>query len=110
MFSNPETYFFRPYFNYNITKQVQTGLGLEYHKNWTYDAFPENKVSSEEFRITLQTMLFQKVGRVALQHRYRYEFRHVDSDKPQRMRYRIQATIPITSNSMEAGTVFTNTI
>ena len=109
VFSNPETFFLRPYFNYNITKQVQTGLGLEYHKNWTYDAVPENKVSSEEFRITLQTMLFQKVGRVALQHRYRYEFRHVEGDKLQRMRYRIQATIPLNSKSMAAGTIFLNT-
>jgi hypothetical protein len=109
VFSNPETFFLRPYFNYNITKQVQMGLGLEYHKNWTYDAVPENKVSTEEFRITLQTMLFQKVGRVALQHRYRYEFRNVEADKLQRMRYRIQATIPLNSKSMEAGTIFLNT-
>ncbi len=109
VFSNPETFFIRPYFNYNITKQVQMGLGLEYHKNWTYDAIPENKVSSEEFRVTLQTMLFQKVGRVALQHRYRYEFRNVEADKLQRMRYRIQATIPLNSESMEAGTIFLNT-
>ena len=108
-FSNPETFFLRPYFNYNITKQVQTGFGLEYHKNWTYDAIPENKVSTEEFRITLQTMLFQKEGRVALQHRYRYEFRYVEGDKLQRMRYRIQATIPLTNKSLEAGTIFLNT-
>ena len=108
VFSNPETFFLRPYFNYSITKQVQTGLGLEYHKNWTYDAVPENKVSTEEFRITLQTMLFQKEGRVALQHRYRYEFRNVGADNLQRMRYRIQATIPLTSKSMVAGTIFMN--
>ena len=109
VFSNPETFFVRPYFNYNFTKQVQTGLGLEYHKNWTYDDSPENKVSSEEFRITLQTMLFQKLDRVALQHRYRYEFRNVEADKLQRMRYRIQVTIPLTGKSVEAGTIFINT-
>lgn len=108
-FSNPETFFLRPYFNYNITKQVQSGLGLEYHKSWTYDAIPENKVSSDEFRVTLQTMLFQKEGRVSLQHRYRYEFRDVDGAKLQRMRYRIQATIPLTSKSITAGTIFINT-
>ena len=108
-FSNPETFFLRPYFNYNITQQVQTGLGLEYHKAWTYDAIPGNKTSSDEFRITLQTMLFQKEGRVSLQHRYRYEFRDVDGSKLQRMRYRIQATIPLTSKSLEEGVIFINT-
>jgi len=108
VFSNPEVFFLRPYFNYNITKQVQTGLGLEYHKSWTYDEVPENKVSTEEFRVTLQTMLFQKEGRVALQHRYRYEFRDVGSEKLQRMRYRIQATIPLTGKAIEPGSIFIN--
>jgi hypothetical protein len=54
-------------------------------------------------------MLFQKEGRVALQHRYRYEFRNVEGDKLQRMRYRIQATVPLTSKSMAVGTIFLNT-
>jgi len=107
--SNPEVFFLRPYFNYNFTDHVQGGLGLEYHKSWTYDEVPENKVSSDEFRITLQTMLFQKEGRVSLQHRYRYEFRDVDGSKLQRMRYRIQATIPITNSSLKPGTIFANT-
>lgn len=108
IFSNPETFFLRPYFNYNVTKQLQTGIGIEYHKTWTYDQNADNKVSANEIRYTLQAMLFQKVDRVAIQHRYRYEFRDVDQDFLQRMRYRLQLTIPINNNAIKQGTVFFN--
>lgn len=107
--SNPETFFVRPYLTYNLNPNVQPGLGLEYHKSWTYDEIPENKVVSEEFRITLQTMVFQKIGRASLQHRYRFEFRTVDGEALRRMRYRFQVTVPINSNTMSQGTFFANT-
>ena len=107
-FSNPENFFLRPYFNYNWNKNFQSGLGLEYHKTWTYAEDPDNRISSDEFRITLQGMVFQRIERVSLQHRYRYEFRNVNSDQLQRMRYRIQATIPLNNKTMKKGTVFAN--
>ena len=108
-FSNPETFFLRPYFNYNVTKNFQPGIGLEYHKSWTYAEDPDEKESADEFRLTLQTMLFHKIDRVALQHRYRYEFRNVDGNHRQRTRYRIQATIPINNRTLKKGTFFMNT-
>ncbi len=108
-FGNPENFFLRPYFNYNFTSNFQTGLGLEYHKTWTYAEDPDDKQSSDEFRITLQSMLFHKIDRVSIQHRYRYEFRNVDGDKLQRTRYRLQVTIPLNNKSMEKGTIFLNT-
>jgi len=108
VFSNPETFFLRPYFNYYLTNTFQMGLGLEYHKSWIYAEDPDEKTSSNEFRITLQGMLFQKIDRVNLQHRYRYEFRNVDENDLQRMRYRIQATIPLNTKVIAKGTVFAN--
>jgi len=108
-FSNPENFFFRPYFNYNITHNIQAGLGLEYHKTWTYDEVPENKITADEFRSTLQVMLFHNIDRFSFQHRYRYEFRWVDGDHLQRTRYRFQVTVPLTSKTLQKGTVFFNT-
>ena len=107
--SNPETFFVRPYLTYNINKNVQPGLSFEYHKSWTYDEVPENKVASDEFRITLQMMVFQSIGRANLQHRYRFEFRNVDGEARRRMRYRFQVTVPISSKTMQKGTFFANT-
>ena len=108
-FSNPESFFFRPYFNFNLNENIQTGLGIEYHKNWTFDENQDNRVITEEFRTTMQVMLFHKISRVALQHRYRYEFRWLDGDHLQRTRYRFQATVPLNSSTMEKGVIFFNT-
>ena len=35
--NDPQVFFFRPYFNFNIAKGFQAGLGLEYHINWSYE-------------------------------------------------------------------------
>ena len=107
--SQKETFFVRPYFNYNWNKSLQTGLGLEYHSNSTFDDGTDPVIDTEEFRTTLQVMLYQKVGRASIQHRNRYEWRWLDGDALQRMRYRLMVTIPITNKTMEKGTFFANT-
>ena len=104
--SNPQVFFLRPYFNYNVTENFQPGLGFEYHINWSFEDIDGSKLRSEEFRITIQTMLFQKIGRVAVQHRFRYEFRFLDEKGKQRTRYRIQLGIPITKAKIEKGVLF----
>ena len=63
-------------------------------------------MQSDELRTTLQAMLFQKVSRVSIQHRYRYEFRFLDEKGKQRTRYRIQLGIPLTKSKIEKGVLF----
>lgn len=106
--SNQETFFLRPYFNYNIHPNFQTGIGLEYHNNQTYNEDPDLRTTIEEFRFTLQAMAFQTIGRVSLQHRYRYEFRNISTGNGQRMRYRIMATVPINAKTLGKGVFFAN--
>jgi len=105
--TNIQNLFFRPYLSYNFTPDFQVGLGQEYHMNWTYAENKDDKVKTEEYRITLQVMLFQKVDRVSIQHRFRYEFRFLDEAGNQRTRYRIQLGIPITDEKMGKGVLFT---
>ncbi|NOX64517.1 MAG: DUF2490 domain-containing protein [Chlorobi bacterium] len=64
-------------------------------------------IKSNEYRTTLQGMLFQKVDRIIIQHRYRYEFRFLDQKGNQRTRYRIQLNIPITNEKIEKGVLLT---
>ena len=104
--SNSQSFFARAFFNYNVLASFQLGLSQEYHLNWTYAENPDDKLRSEEYRITLQAMLFQYVDRVSVQHRYRYEFRFLDESGRLRTRYRIQLGIPITEEKMEKGVVF----
>lgn len=109
IFANPEAYYFRPYFTYNVIKEFQLGVSAEYHKHFSYTDDYAEQSSREEFRIDLMAILSQKLGRVSVQHRYRYEFRNINSYGGNRMRYRIQVTIPINSETFEKGTFFFNT-
>lgn len=104
--SNTQNLFFRPFISYNFTPYFQLGVSQEYHMNWSYSEMSEDKVKTEEYRTTLQAMLFQQIDRVAIQHRFRYEFRFLDEKGNQRVRYRIQLGIPITKKKIEKGVFF----
>ncbi|NNK75493.1 MAG: DUF2490 domain-containing protein [Maribacter sp.] len=104
---NSQTLFFRPFFSYNFNPNFQLSISQEYHKNWSFGLDPEDKVGTEEYRTTIQPMLFHGIGRVSLQHRFRYEWRFLDEKGKQRTRYRIQLGIPISKPVMEKGVFFT---
>ena len=104
--SNIQTLFIRAFANYNLNQSFQLGIGQEYHNSWTFSENTDDKVKTNEYRFTLQGMLFQKIGRVSAQHRYRYEFRFLDESGRQRTRYRLQLGIPITSDKMAKGVWF----
>jgi hypothetical protein len=105
--SNAQTFFFRGFFNYNFTENFQLGFSQEYHENWSYAENPDDRINTSEYRIALQGMLFQQVNRVSIQHRYRYDFRFLDENGKQRMRYRLQLGIPISNKEMGKGVWFT---
>lgn len=105
--NNTQNFFIRPYFNFNLSKNFQAGISQEYHSSWTYAEMVDDKLKSEEYRITLQGILYQKLNRVSLQHRYRYEFRFLDESGKRRTRYRLQLGIPLSSNSITKGEWFT---
>jgi len=109
VFSNTEAVFIKPFYNYNVTQSLQLGVSTEYHKHFTYADISDDKTYREEFRIALQAILAQPLGRVSVQHRYRYEFRNINSFGGNRMRYRIQVTVPLNKGTFEKETVFLNT-
>lgn len=104
--TNVQSFFIRPFFNYNINKNVQFGISQEYHSNWSFSGISEDKMQSEEYRTTLQGILAHKLGRVSLQHRYRYELRFLDESGKQRTRYRLQLGVPISNNKITKGVWF----
>jgi hypothetical protein len=107
--SNAETWFLRPYLMHHFSKQFHLGVGLEYHASWNYVEMDEEKVRTDEIRLTLQGFLFNFIDRTTIQHRYRLEQRWFETGNRQRTRYRIQATIPLNKTKMEKGTFFVNT-
>jgi len=104
--NNLQSFLIRPFFNFNLNENIQLGISQEYHSNWSFSELADDKVRSEEYRTTLQGILTHKVGRVSLQHRYRYEFRFLDESGKQRTRYRLQLGIPISSNEVKKGVWF----
>ena len=104
--SQIQNFFIRPFFSYNINKNFQVGFSQEYHANWSFAEMAEDRIKTEEYRATLQGILYQKIGRVSLQHRYRYEFRFLDEKGKQRTRYRLQLGIPITKDVVTKGVWF----
>ena len=104
---NSQTLFFRPFFSYNFNSNFQLSLGQEYHMNWSYETETQPRVKTEEYRTTIQPMLFHNIGRVSFQHRYRYEWRFLDEKGKQRTRYRIQLGIPLSAPQITKGVWFT---
>lgn len=115
----------RPWVHYQLNPAVRFSFApLAWLGNWR---LPENgkSVFFPEFRITPQVILRQPIGRVIMQHRFRYEFRFIGRDqadgvtdlddvysfdesrKRGRMRYMIKANIPVTTKEMEDGTIYT---
>lgn len=92
---------------YNLTEDnnnVLLGYGYILSENYT-DATSE-KVAVNEHRVYQQFITKQRMGRIALQHRYRFEQRWVESDFRMRFRYFLALTISINKKEMADNTLY----
>jgi len=71
-------------------------LGYGYILSENYVGNTDEKVSVNEHRIFQQFTSKQKIGRVKLNHRYRFEQRFVESDYKMRFRYFLGVNVPLT--------------
>ena len=80
---------------YNISEKSNLLLGYGYINSENYARNDEGKFTVEEHRIFQQFITKQNIGKVALQHRYRFEQRFVESDFKTRFRYFLGMNIPL---------------
>lgn len=80
---------------YNISEKSNLLLGYGYINSENYARNDEEKFTVEEHRIFQQFITKQNIGKVALQHRYRFEQRFVESDFKTRFRYFLSMNIPL---------------
>lgn len=80
---------------YNITENNNLLLGYGYILSENYIDETDDKVSVNEHRIFQQFTTKQKVGKLSLSHRYRFEQRFVESDFKMRFRYFLGLKIPL---------------
>ena len=127
-FAHLQTHFVRPWIYYQLNPNVRFSLSpVAWFGAWNY---PNGKLGSfsPEYRITPQITLFQTIGRVSFQHRFRYEFRFLGkafteteninsftggggyegfSDNTRgRARYLLRANIFLNTEKMQAKTLY----
>jgi len=79
---------------YNVAENANLLLGYGFIRSENYIA-PEDKAIVNEHRIYQQFITKQKLGRVSLQHRYRYEQRFVEDVFKMRFRYFLGSNVSL---------------
>ena len=80
---------------YNLSDNNNILLGYGYILSENYSGDTDDKVSVNEHRIFQQFTTKQKIGKVSLSHRYRFEQRFVEDDFKMRLRYFLGINIPL---------------
>lgn len=92
---------------YNITENNNNILlGYAYVYSEPYISGTDDKWNSNEHRFFEQFISRQEIGRVNIQHRYRFEQRFIEEDFKMRLRYFLSLNIPINKKSMEKNSVY----
>ena len=92
---------------YNLTEgNNNLLLGYGFIHSEPYIAGSDFKASINEHRIYQQFITRQSFGRVALQHRYRFEQRFVNEDVRLRARYFLGSTIALNNTGMADKTLY----
>jgi len=112
------------YRNYNTIGDLEqlllrTGLGYTFNNNKNnillgygyilsenYVGNNEDKISINEHRIFQQFTSKQKIGKVKLNHRYRFEQRFVENDFKLRFRYFLGLNIPLINKEKDKNKVY----
>lgn len=93
-YSNFHYYEYKGGINVNVQKNVQLTLGMGSYQ--TYDeggdfVLPKN---NDEFRLWPQVIIYQSIGKIKLEQRYRTEFRFTSNGYRNRFRYRLALSYP----------------
>ena len=80
---------------YNITENNNILLGYGYILSENYIGNTDEKLSVNEHRIFQQFITKQKIGKIGLSHRYRFEQRFVEDGFKMRFRYFLGIKIPL---------------
>ena len=108
-YSYPDYYELKGGIGYNLTKNHKPFIGIGRYGNYKYKSF-----SKEEFRIWLQDVVEVKVGKFKFENRVRAEKswfyepkKNLHSDRI-RLRYRLNISVPLNSETVKPGTISAN--
>lgn len=93
---------------YKVSKNLSVSGGLGVYQTYSQTGnFKQPKVN-DEFRTWVQMSLSQSVKRLNLDHRYRAEQRWTSTGFRHRFRYRLNATLPLNTKSIQQKTIYLN--
>lgn len=109
-YSNIDYYEIKGGIGYNLTKNHKPFIGIGRYGN-----YKNNAMDKEEFRVWLQDIIDLKAGKFKFENRFRAEKswfyepqKDLHTDRI-RLRYRLNISVPLNSESIKPGTVFANT-
>ncbi len=92
--------------NYKLASNTTFTLGYDWVETFPYGKQPIAQQTTEQ-RIFEQFILKNKIGRIAIKHRYKLEHRFIEQNSMKnRFRYRLVLTVPIGKKKMEDKTFF----
>ncbi len=93
---------------YTFNSKINFLLGYGFIRSENYILGEEDKAIINEHRIFQQFITKQRLGRLNLQHRYRFEQRFIGNDNTyrSRLRYFLGVTIPLNNKEMIDKTVY----
>lgn len=83
---------------YNLGSRSNLLLGYGYINSENFTGNANDQTTVEEHRIFQQLITKQNIGKVSLQHRYRFEQRFIESDFRTRFRYFLSMNVPFGSS------------
>lgn len=91
---------------YNIADKSNLLLGYGFINSQNYVGNTDEKVGINEHRIFQQFITKQSLGKVGLQHRYRFEQRFVPGNFKTRFRYFLGVTVPLTQSEESLASLY----
>ena len=103
--NNTEQLLFRTGLNYHLRDKKMVTAGYAYIPTYEFNS-EQSDPEKQEHRIWQQYIINNQVGRVKLEHRFRYEQRWIDGDFRNRLRYRLMLFVPLNKPVMQKGAFF----
>jgi hypothetical protein len=98
-YTNYHYYEYKGGINYKIHKNVKLTLGAGSYQTYMEDGDFVLPKKNDEFRVWPQIVLFQLIGKLKIEQRYRAEFRFTNNGYRNRFRYRLGASYPFGKES-----------
>src|SRR5690606_16397577 len=102
---NTEQLLLRTGLNYHIDDNAFVTAGYAYVPSYAYQS-EQSSPEVTEHRIWEQFIMYNYLGRIKFEHRYRLEQRWVEENYLNRFRYRVMTFIPLNKPVIQPGSLF----